>query len=266
MSKFLRLAALGAAITAPIGAYALIVRPWTRRWGVDAADATRELPGDHLVPEPTLVETRAITIDAAPADIWPWLVQMGYGRGGWYSYDQMDMKGHSATEVVPEWQQLAVGDTVPTHPAGGFEAALVDREQALVLYVDPAIIERWQAATEAGEGTEGREQHEAAPAGVQASGAFLGTTVPRDFAGSWAFVIEPMADGRTRLVERLRFRFAGAPTIGGPMAMEALGFGVFLMVRRQMLGIRDRAEGLARAKLPAPLPASYQPLPTPFAT
>ena len=262
MSRFLRFAALGAAITAPIGAYALVVRPWTKRWGVEAADAARDLPGDDLVPEPTVVETRAITIDAAPQDIWPWLVQLGYGRGGWYSYDQMDMKGHSATEIVPEWQRLAVGDTVPTHPEGGFEAAVVDPERALVLYVDTAITERWKKAAD----DQAEEPTQAPATGVQASGAFLGNTVPREFAGSWAFVIEPTTDGRTRLIERLRFRFVGVGTVGGPVAMEALGFGVFLMVRRQMLGIRDRAERLARTKLPAPLPAAFEPLPTPLAT
>lgn len=261
MSKFLRFAALGAAITAPIGAYALIVRPWTRRWGVQAGDAERALPGDDLVPEPTVVETRAITIDAAPQDIWPWLVQMGYGRGGWYGYDQVDMIGHSATGIMPEWQHLAVGDTVPTHPEGGFEARVVDPDRALVLYLDAAITERWKQAAEAAEG-QAEEPAEHATAGIRVSGAFLENTVPREFAGSWAFVIEPTSDGRTRLIERLRFHFADGGTVGGPVAMEALGFGVFLMVRRQMLGIRDRAERLARTKLPAPMPVGFQPLPT----
>ena len=70
------------------------------------------------MPRPS-IDTRTIEVDAAPEDVWPWLVQMGYGRAGWYSYDQMDQKGRSADEIVPEWQGLAVGDTMPhIRPAG----------------------------------------------------------------------------------------------------------------------------------------------------
>ena len=136
LSKFVRFAALGAVITVPIGAYAFIVRPWQKNWGVDPAEAAKALPGDDLVPEAGAVETRGITIDATPAEVWPWLAQMGYGRGGWYSYDQLDMKGHSTMEILPEWQGLKVGDIVPTHPDGGFEVRLLEPERALALYVE----------------------------------------------------------------------------------------------------------------------------------
>lgn len=251
MSRFLRLAALGAAVTAPIGAYALLARPWMRRWGIDAAERARPLPGDDLVPAPTTVETRGITIEAAPEDVWPWLVQMGYGRAGWYSYDQLDQLGRSADEIVPEWQTIALGDTMPTHPDGGFSVRVLEPGRALVLYVDAAMAESWRTAT--------AEARAETPAGVQLSGGMLERGVPTQFAGSWAFVIEPAADGSTRLIERLRFDFEGPQPAGMRVAMEAMGFGVFLMVRRQMLGIRDRAERLAGANLPAP----YVPPPVP---
>ena len=88
--------------------------------------ASRRLPGDEIVPEPVAIETRGITIDAPPATVWPWLVQMGYGRAGWYSYDQLDQRGASADEIVPAWQELAVGDILPTHPGGGFEVAILE--------------------------------------------------------------------------------------------------------------------------------------------
>src|SRR6185369_12325462 len=92
-------------------------------------------------------ETRGITIDAVVEDVWPWLMQLGYGRGGWYSYDKLDMKGHSATEILPEWQGLQVGDTVPTHPDGGFEVRALEPGRALVLYVDSEIAGQWKKPT-----------------------------------------------------------------------------------------------------------------------
>jgi hypothetical protein len=88
--------------------------------------------------------------------------------------------------------------------------------------------------------------------------------MPAEFAGTWAFAIVPLPDGRTRLIERLRFRFP--PDVEMParkVAMEALGFGVFLMVRKQLLGIRDRAERLARSKVPAPYVPPVAEVPTP---
>ena len=249
MSRFLRYAALGALVTAPLGVYALAVRPWRRRWGVDATESAATLPGDDIVAEATAVETRGITIDAAPDDVWPWLVQMGYGRAGWYSYDQLDMKGRSATEIVPEWQGLKAGDTVPTHPDGGFVVRVLEPQRALVLYVDSAMAAGWKRPRVA------RIATSEVP-GLHASGVMLDATMPHEFAGTWAFAIKPQEDGRTRLIERARFHF-GDQAAGVRIAKEALGFGVFLMMRRQLLGIRDHAEALARTKVPAPYTAPY---------
>src|SRR5688572_14283386 len=92
--------------------------PWWRRWGRQASD-DGPLPGDDLVADPTAVETRGIDIDATPEEVWPWLVQMGYGRAGWYSYDAVDMDMPSADRIRPELAGLAVGDVMPTHPGGG---------------------------------------------------------------------------------------------------------------------------------------------------
>jgi len=279
VGRFIRLATLGAAVTAPVG-YALFVRPWARTWGVDRTEAATILPGDDIVADPTVVETRAITIDAAPGDVWPWLVQMGYGRGGFYSYDVLDQKGHSTDRIVPEWQHLEAGDQIPTNPAGGFAVRVVEPEHALVLYVDDGITQRWvtpigpgaddldaSAAVTADQdaapaesdsavsgATTGEPEPTAMPAGVRASGAILTAGMPREFAGTWAFVLRPTPEGRTRLIERFRFRFPSNLPAGAPrqVAMRAVGFGVFLMTRRQLLGIRERAERLARASVPAP--------------
>jgi hypothetical protein len=104
----------GSAGAGLLAAYAKLVRPWARRWGATAEEAARPLPGDGLVTKADYVATRAITIDAPPQDVWPWLVQIGSGRAGWYTYDRIDNAGMpSATEVIPELQQLEVGDLIP---------------------------------------------------------------------------------------------------------------------------------------------------------
>jgi hypothetical protein len=94
--------------------YVLVVRPRAARWGATDEEAVRPLPGDGVVPGRTYVATRAITIDAPPEDVWPWIVQMGSGRGGWYALDLLDNGGlPSAEEIVPELQELQVGDLIP---------------------------------------------------------------------------------------------------------------------------------------------------------
>jgi hypothetical protein len=99
--------------------YVLVVRPWTKRWGATDAEVAMELPGDALVARADYLATRAITIHASPSDVWPWLVQIGSGRGGWYSYDRLDNGGApSANKILPEFQHLEVDDLVPMIPGG----------------------------------------------------------------------------------------------------------------------------------------------------
>jgi hypothetical protein len=226
---------IGVGLGLASGACAAAVATY-RRWGIDPAEATRALPGDDLVPEPTGATTRALVIDAPPGAIWPWLAQMGYGRGGWYSYDAMDMKGKSATTIDPKWQGLAVGDIVPTDPKGGFEALVVDPSHALVMYTDTATVDRQR-------GTDWRLP--AGPTvtpGLRFSGAMMQTT-PREFKVSWALILDPIGEGRTRLIERVRVRYEGAVGPGARFMGSLLGFGVFVMVRRQMLNLKRLAEG-----------------------
>jgi hypothetical protein len=102
-----------------LGAYRLWIQPWQHRWGATDEEIRRAMPGDDLIPDAAST-TRAITI-AAPADqVWPWLVQLGYGRGGWYSYDWIDNDGQpSADRIIPELQQLQVGDQILMLPGMG---------------------------------------------------------------------------------------------------------------------------------------------------
>ena len=100
----------------------LIVRPWHTRWRATSQDVRKRLPGDELVPNPTLESTRAITIRAPAEEVWRWLVQLGQDRGGFYSYDRLEnLAGadiHNVDWIVPQMQHLKVGDFVPMAPVG----------------------------------------------------------------------------------------------------------------------------------------------------
>jgi hypothetical protein len=146
---------LGAIVTAPVARRP--VRPL-------AAEAQRPLPGDELVPDARIDWTHAVTIRARPAEIWPWLVQMGCRRAGWYSYDGLDNHGvASAEQVVPELQKLEVGSILPMSATAQdlFVVRAVEPEHALVLGDDAGAM-------------------------------------------TWAFVLAPVHDGGTRLITRSR--------------------------------------------------------------
>jgi hypothetical protein len=241
---FKRLFVVGAAVASAAAAVGFVkVRAQFRTWGIDPEEASKPLPGDELVPDAEAIDTRGIDIAAPPKDVWPWLVQMGYGRAGWYSYDELDMDRPSADRIVPELQELEVGDLLPTHPGGGFEVRIVEPRKALVVYADRSLVEaQAEAANVAGEslGT--------ASTNVRATGMYLDKSMPGDFQASWAFVLEPRPEGRSRLIERFRGRMelpaeSTTPPFAPAIAGKALLFGLFVMVRRQMLGIRDRVEG-----------------------
>ena len=100
-----------------LGAYVLVVRPRLIRWGATAEEATGRYPGADLVPRGVRSGTMAITIEAPPASVWAWLVQMGYDRAGWYSWDHLDNWGrHSAERIHPEWQKISIGDHLSAMP------------------------------------------------------------------------------------------------------------------------------------------------------
>lgn len=233
---------VGAGIAAASWIGYVSVRRWWSTWGVDQDEQTKTLPGDELIAEGRNLLTRGITIDAPPEAVWPWLVQMGYGRAGWYSYDRLDMKGTSAEGILPEHQVLEVGDTVPTHPDGGFEVKLVEPDRVLALYVDTELVESWQKPAESISKKE--------TPGLAMSGGMMSSSMPQEFKVSWTFVLEPAGPGRTRLIERTRGWF-GAGSRGSKAALPLLGFGVFVMTQRQMVEIKRRAErsaGLAKAE------------------
>jgi len=112
--------------------YYRIVRPWYLRWGATDDEVAMAMPGDDLVPD-TDPATRAIGIAAPPEDVWPWLVQLGFGKAGWYSYDWIDNDGHpSADEIIPEFQTLGIGDRILMMPEMGFTVGAIDPNRSIV--------------------------------------------------------------------------------------------------------------------------------------
>jgi hypothetical protein len=215
-------------------AYGLMLREQSRSWGLLRGDADRPLPGDDLVADPDHTETRSLIVEAPAAAVWPWLVQMGYERGGWYGLSQLDrawspvasVTSRSADRIMPEFGDLAAGDIVPTHPGGGFVAKVVEPGKALVLYLDDAIV-RDQAQAAADEGS------------AKAAERLRDMDMPA-FRLSWAFVLEGEPAGRSRLIERFRLQMdLSAPQRRG---LPIMGLGVFALMRSQMLGIKRRVE------------------------
>ncbi len=199
-------------------AYVRVVRPQMMRWGAADEEFKRPLPGDELVAQPKLAATHAVTIRAPAAEVWKWLVQMGQGRGGFYSYDwienAMGLEMHNAGRILPEFQELKPGDKVPLSPDGfGIPVAIVEPCRALVLFGDTRL-----------------------------DPSAIPTMKPSDyFASSWGWYLDQVAPGTTRLVERWRTDWNDS--LAQNLFMRAfLEPGAFLMERKMLLGIKERAE------------------------
>ena len=202
--------------TGLVAATAILRKRWLR-WGATNDELTVALPGDELTTGANLVSTRAITIHATPEDVWPWIAQLGQGRGGFYTYDFLEnLVGadiHSADVVVPEWQHIAVGDDVRIAPEVPLAIARVEPNRALVLR----------------------------------SGTSMGPMrAPYDF--TWAFVLRDEPGGSTRLVVRERYVYLRR---WAPLMLEPTELISFVMSQRMLRGIKERAE---RAVLSSPAP------------
>ncbi|UCC38559.1 MAG: hypothetical protein JSV96_12080 [Candidatus Aminicenantes bacterium] len=186
------------------------------------------MPGDSIIPRPMAAITHAIKIKAPPERVWPWLAQMGAGRGGWYSYDFIDNGGNpSAISILLQYQKVACGDVFPAIPGAtdAFIAAVVEQPWNLVL------------------------------------------TVPKKDGGnlvSWDFLLKPLDQGYTRLIVRARIsphwlertendaspdslvlieRIYGVlAKIPRPLLLSVAGFGHRIMEARMLRGIKRRAE------------------------
>lgn len=141
----LRLGAVAVAGLALGAGYLRWYRPWQLRWGATDEEVARPMPGDAVVSHPTFDATRAVTVAAPPECIYPWLVQVGVGRAGWYSYDLLDNLGRpSAETILPEHQQVRVGDIVPMSPDGRQGMKVLDyRSDEFLLWWDDVGDSTW---------------------------------------------------------------------------------------------------------------------------
>jgi hypothetical protein len=115
-----------------VGVYVWVVKPWHMRWGATDAENLRSMPGDELIPGAGQA-TRAISVSARPEEVWPWLVQLGYGKAGWYSYDWIDNDFRpSADRIVSKYQDLTVGDKILMMPGMGFLVRSIDEPNSIV--------------------------------------------------------------------------------------------------------------------------------------
>jgi hypothetical protein len=188
-------------------AYILIARPWHLRWGATDEEVGEALPGDDLIADADLSATRAISIRASADQVWPWIAQLGQGRGGFYSYDFIEnLVGcdmHSADSIVPEWQDVAVGDEVRLAPEVGLVVIGLEPVRSLVLR----------------------------------GGIPIGKTAPPyDF--TWAFVLRDQPDETTRLLVRERYAYT---RWWAPLIVESAEAVSFLMSQKMLRGIKDRA-------------------------
>jgi hypothetical protein len=186
------------------------IRRWMNRWGTTPSDLTRVMAGDGLLDRSTYSGTTAVVVDAAPEQIWPWLVQIGYQRGGLYSYDWLDrlfgyLDRPSATRILPEFQHLAVGDHIPLGRGPSWPVAVLETNRALVMDM-------------------------------------------RNMVGGldwvWQFGLYPIDETRTRLISRSRVR---AQRLRARLLTHAIEPAGFLMTRRMLLGLKQRAEALRAA-------------------
>ncbi|MFC1639312.1 hypothetical protein ACFL3B_00955 [Gemmatimonadota bacterium] len=178
----------------------VVYRPWVLNWGATDAEVARAMPGDSIIADATFSATRAVTVNVAAEFIWPWLVQIGYRRAGLYSYDILDNDGiPSAEYIIPEFQDLQVGDSIPIGPGFFVRVSVLETDRSMLLEFPD-----WAEAT-------------------------------------WAWGLYPDGPNRTRLVTRLRGRPRGRSRLFADL-------GEIFPMRKSMLGIKSRAETLARQR------------------
>ena len=202
-----------------------LLRRFYNRSGATAEEERRAMPGDELVPRPRLGYTRAITIEAPPRRVWPWLAQIGQGRGGFYSFDTLEnvvgCRIHSAERLLPEHAELRVGDIIRSNPGDYPSWVVVDLDppSSLVLVgADPETLE--------------------APPVLD--------PVPEEgyVMSTWQWLLEPRDGGaRTRLVVRQRLTYS--PGAGQSVLWHVVEPFNFVMEHEMLKGLKRRAEASA---------------------
>lgn len=223
MRRLHQVALTAVALEALGAAYSLVLLPRLRRWGATDDEVSRPLPGDDLVPDPLYTTTHAITVRAAAEAVFPWLVQIGQNRGGFYTYDALEnlagLKVRSADRVHPEWQDLRAGVNYLT----------LDPDETMKMTI--AVLEPPRAFV-VRSGAPGEPPQEA------------GSLFRGEMAWTWGFYLEPAGLERCRLI--IRSRAAWRRTVPAAVA-QAFGLepAHFVMEEGMLRGIRGRAERAA---------------------
>ncbi len=213
-----------------LGVYALAVRPRLIRWGATDAEVNGPFPGAEVIPGGMRGTAMAVTIDAPPSAVWPWLAQMGVDRALWYTWDYWRPWGlRSADRIHPEWQNIAIGYRMPATPKGStwWEVAALEPGRFLGLRMSVDLMGR-RFDPKVGR--------------------------PRFYSDSlWAFLLTPLPDDRTRLVVSGYWAFRPR-WLRGIVQFFLLEPSTWLMQTRQFAGLKRRAEraGAARAVLALP--------------
>lgn len=209
--------------------FAFLIRPWYNSWGATKEAVAQSLPGDDLVAHPRLVSTRSIIIHAPADQVWPWLVQLGYGKAGWYNHDWINCgllgaryyEGrHSSSRILPQFQSLKVGDVVPLGPDSGWEVVRLEPNRLMVL---TAWIDLKSGRTVKADDP-------------QPSASYVHS--------SEVYVLEELDDRTTRFTvrDRLDWDMGRANLVG--YVMEP---GYFIQESAFMQGVKKRAEALHEA-------------------
>jgi hypothetical protein len=203
-----RLAQLGGvASDLPVFLTAPLYRRWHRHWGATRTEVVGPLPGDGLLPHAQFRSTRAITIDAPPSDVWPWLVQVGCLRAGFYSHDLLDNLGRaSATTIVPDLQHLEIGQWVPMSPKP-------PPTERTAFRVDSYELDHW-----------------------------LLWTKPDS---TWVWQLTAIDGSSTRLVTRVHAVYDWKRPLSAVLGVALMELGDFPMQRHMLRGIKARAESLS---------------------
>ena len=190
----------------PLFMTAPLYRRWHLQWGSTNDEIASVMPGDARLPAAQFVSTRSITIDATPAAVWPWLVQVGCGRGGFYSNDLLDNLGRpSATAIVADLQHLEVGQWVPMSPSS-------TPTEKTAFRVDSFDVASWMLWAKPD--------------------------------STWAWRLTPMGSGGTRLVTRIHAVYDWSHPPKAILGVVLMEFGDFAMMRRMLRGIKTRAESV----------------------
>jgi len=193
-------------LTLVMAAYLFLLRPYQLHWGATASEISRNIPGDGLPPNPSFLATRAITINGTPEEIWPWLIQMGYGRAGFYGYDILENIGspqglRSAEHILPEFQDFEVGDEVPISAVASMKFSAIEPYRYLI---------------------------------------WLGDEEENPGAFTWA--LYPLGGSQTRLISRIRWSYHWTAIKMIPLELFT-EFTDHIAVRKILQGVKGRVEG-----------------------